>query len=152
PFKSRARIGLHRKRSGRCAPGNSIHVGAAESGRASTNISGEVLRREFERRQWRILTDLPRHDLINGGIGENVFRFRSLRPYSSEESRGADGMITHLAPRMGAREIGYYDEFVVEGLQRRQYWSECEVFADRRRSELLHDGAVREVDNSKTHR
>src|SRR5260221_203169 len=85
-----------------------FHAGAAP------NVSGEILGREFDRWHRRNLADLFRDDLIDGRIGENVFRLRSLRPYSSQESGGAYGVISDLAAGMRPCEIGHHNQGILE--------------------------------------
>ncbi len=98
-FESDARIGLHGQRRGGRAPGDRIHVGAAEAGRAAADIAGEIFGRELHGRQRRVLTDLLRDDLIDGGIGENVLTLGALGPYAGEEAGAADGVVANLCSR-----------------------------------------------------
>ena len=65
PLEHHARIDLHRQRRRRRLPVERVHVGAAVAGIAGADESGEVFGRHLERRERRVLADLPRDDLID---------------------------------------------------------------------------------------
>ena len=124
-----ARIGLHRQRRGGRAPGDGVHVGAAEAGRAAADVAGEILGGEFEGGQRRVLADLLRDDLIDGGVGENVLGFGALGPDAGEESGGADGVIADLAAGMRAGEVGDDEQRILERFERLEDGRELETRA-----------------------
>ena len=82
PLENGARIDFHGQRRGWRAPGNGVQIGAAKTRRAAANVTGKILGGHFERRQRRVLADLLRHHLVDGGVREHVFGFGPLGPNS----------------------------------------------------------------------
>ena len=140
PLEHRARIDLHRQRRRRRAPGDRVGVGAAVSGRARADVAGEVLRRQFERREGRVLTDLRGHDLIDRDAGENVLGLRALRSHTGEPPCRADRVI---ATRRGRPDqVRDHHDRVAEWFERLQRRRELESRSDAGRRPRFHDRAV----------
>ena len=122
-----ARIGLHGQRRGGRAPGDGVHVRAAEAGRAAADVAGEIFGGEFDGGQRGVLTDLLRDDLIDGGVGENVLAFGALGPDAGEEAGAADGVVADLGAGMRAREVGDDEQLVLVRFERFEDGRELEA-------------------------
>ena len=114
PFERGAGIRFHGQRRRGRAPRDGVHIGAAEAGRTAADVSGEVFRGQFERRQRRVLADLSGDNLIDCSVRQNVFGFGPFRPDARQETRGTDRMIADLAARMRTGETCYDDEGILE--------------------------------------
>ena len=69
----------------RRAPGNRIHVGAAETDVAGSDQAAVILDRQFQRRQQRILADFARGDLVDGRSGVDIGAIGALRMDAVQE-------------------------------------------------------------------
>src|SRR5688572_17484032 len=65
PLEHDTWIDLHRQRCRRGAPAERVGVDAAEPHCAGAHVTGEVVSGELQGREWRLLADLARHDLID---------------------------------------------------------------------------------------
>ena len=98
-IEDHARIDLHRQRSGRRAPRNRVHVGAAEADVAGSHQPAEIFGGEFERRQRRFLADLLRRDLIDGDARLNIGAVGALGMHAVQEHRGRPRVIAAVISR-----------------------------------------------------
>ena len=143
------RIDLHRQRRGWRAPRNRVHIGATEAYVARSHQPAEILGRQFQRRQRRLLADLLRCDLIDGYAGVNVRAIGALGMNAVQENRGGSRMIAAVVSgaarrRHLMRQIGHHHQLVFERLKRRERPRHLEVRALGGRGPVGHHGAVRD--------
>ena len=129
--ENQAGIDLHGKRRGGCAPGNRVHVGAAEAHIAGADQSAVILGGQFERRQRCFLADLLRGDLIDGYARVNVRAVGSLGVHAVQEhGRGARVVAAVIAGSAGrghlVRQIADHHHLILERLQRGEGAGELE--------------------------
>ena len=141
-----ARVDLHRERRRWRAPRDRVRVGAAVSGGARADVAGEVLGGQLQGRKWRVLPDLPRHDLIDRDARQDVLRLSALRADAREPAGRADGMVS--ARRRGPDEIRDHHEAVAKRLERLQDWRQLQAGSGVHRGPRFHDGAVRNEDGA----
>ena len=143
-----ARVDLHRQRRRRRRPGDRVHVGAAVAGRAGADVAGEVLGRELERRERRVLADLLRDDLIDRRADADVLAFGPLRDRRRSASPTAlTACIADLAARRRVRLLTTTSESL-NGSSGFRIGVNSKPRAGRRRRPLIHDRAVRDVDDA----
>ena len=123
--ENHARIDLHGKRRGGRAPGDRVHVGATEADVAGADQAAEILGRQFERRQRRLLADLLRRDLVDGDAGANVRAVGALGVNAVQENRGRARVVAAvIAGACGrghfVRQIADHHQLVLERLKRRK--------------------------------
>ncbi len=143
-----ARLGLHGQRRGGSAERNGARVAAAKIAIAGA-AAAAAFDGDFERRQRRVLSDVRRGDLVDGGPAERILagaRMHAVQPRSGRDGvhRRADGGLVLQAADHG--------ELLLEGRQRLQNRGEIEGGAFRLGRPMLHDRAVREVDEAHVRR
>ncbi len=147
PLEHFPRVDLHRHRRRRRAPRQRVHVDAAVVAIARADQAGVILGGELHRREHRVLTDLLCGNLVGGHAGERVNTLSRLRPHTTEPRRGAervDGGRICCAMAKSAHDV----QAIAERLERLEDRRELESGALGRRRPLVHDGAVRDVDES----
>ena len=85
----------------RVLPRNRIHVGTAVGRVAAADPSCEILGRQFERREGRVLTDFVGNDLIHRDAGLDVFCDGSEGNRAAEPCRHADGVSVERIAQLG---------------------------------------------------
>ena len=145
PLERHARVHLSRQRRRRARPGQRVGIGAAVVGAAGADEAGEVLDRQLDRRERRVLADLLGDHLIGGGPEIDVLALGGLGDGAAQPARGRGHVrVGGLAAR--PRRVGHQDRVILERLERLQDGREVEALPGRRRRPLVHDGAVRDVD------
>ena len=125
PVEHDARIDLHRHRRRRRAPGNRVHVGAAEADVARSDQAAVVLDGQFERRQQRVLADFRRGDLIDRHAGVDVGAVGALGMNAVQKDGRAACVIAAvvagtLRAGHGVGQIADDHDLILVRLERRQ--------------------------------
>ena len=146
PFKHHARIDLHWQRRSGSAPGNCIDIGAAIAAIAGADQAGMILSGQFERWKLRSLADLVGGDLVHRGTGANVALFAG-RPHAAQPGGRAQRMNPAVIGRL-VFQAAHHRHAVAKFFERAQNRRKCKACAFGRGSELIHDHAMRNIDES----
>ncbi len=143
-----ARINLHGERRSGSAPGDRVHIGAAEADVARSNQAAEIFGGQFQRWQWRLLSDLQRRHLIDGYARLNICAVGSFGVNPIEKNSGGSGMVAAIvagASRRGhlVRQICDHHHLVLERLNRSQRPRQLEIRALAGRCPVGHHTAMR---------
>ena len=106
-----------------------------------------VLGGELHRRQQRVLADRLRGNLVGGDAGVGVDALRRLRAHAAQPGRRAQRVDRGRVGRLVA-EAADDVQLVAERLERLEDRRELEAGALGGRRPLVHDGAVRDVDEA----
>ena len=136
PFEGDARIDLHRQRRRLAGPRDRVHVGAAVAGDAAADVAGEVLGGELERRERRVLSDVPGEHLIDRHAEADVLRLGLLGDDAAQPAGGAHRVVGRVLAT-GARQVAVDGQVIAERLERLQDRRDLERAVRRRRHPVL---------------
>ena len=136
-----ARVVLHRQRLGGAAPCNRVGVGAAEDAGARAGV-GRPVHRQLQRRQLRLLREVPRQQLVHRHVGEDLhLGLAAARGAGQERTRRAG--VDVVPTRVEARQ---HEHLLAERCQRLEDRRQLEAAPFGLRQPVLHRHAVGHVE------
>ena len=141
-----ARVDLHRQRRCWRAPRDRVGVGAAVAGGARADVAREVFGGQLQRGKRRVLSDLPRHDLIDRDARQDVFGLGALGANAGEPAGRAHRVVT--ARRRRPDEIRDHHEASRNGSSGFRIGESVQARSGARRGPRFHDGAVGNEDGA----
>ena len=144
PLEDGPRVGLHGQRGRRAAPADGVGVGAGVAAPAGTHVVAR-LEGELERRELGVPARLPRHELVHRDPGPELRALGAPGGHAGQEARGP-GLVDVVGPLVA--EPRHHEQAVAEPRQRLENRRDLEAGAVGRRRPLLHDDAVRHVDDA----
>ena len=144
PLEDRPRVGLHGQRRRRAAPADGVGVGAGVAAPARAHVVAR-LERELERRELGVPARLPRHELVHRDARAELRALGALGGDAGQEAGGAR-LVDVVGPLVA--EPRHHEQAVAEPRQRLENRRDLEAGPLARGRPLLHDDAVRHVDDA----